>query len=195
MRPLPFVYPYAVVFWVLYLAAFVPEFVLVRRIGRQRPGRQDRGSTQVIMVGNTMGVTLAFVCAFAVARATIAADRVSLFWAGTALIVAGALFRQHCFRALGASFKPIVDVRRDQQVVQRGAYRFVRHPSYAAGIVLFAGVGLALTNWVSILVILVMLAVVYGYRIRVEEAALLSTLGDSYRDYMRRTKRLVPFVW
>ena len=34
----------------------------------------------------------------------------------------------------------------------------------------------------------------YAYRIRVEERTLLRTLGDPYRAYMRRTKRLIPFV-
>jgi protein-S-isoprenylcysteine O-methyltransferase Ste14 len=34
----------------------------------------------------------------------------------------------------------------------------------------------------------------FAYRIRVEERALAHALGDPYRDYMRRTKRLVPFV-
>jgi len=36
--------------------------------------------------------------------------------------------------------------------------------------------------------------VVYGYRVAVEERALVATLGDAYREYMRRTKRFIPFV-
>ena len=34
----------------------------------------------------------------------------------------------------------------------------------------------------------------YAYRIRVEERVLANELGDAYRRYMQRTKRLVPFV-
>jgi protein-S-isoprenylcysteine O-methyltransferase Ste14 len=192
---LPFVYPYALVFWALFVAVFVPEFLLIRKVGRQRPARQDRGSTRVIMLGNVAGGWFAFACPFLLPSYNIVSGRVAVFWLGIALLAAGGLVRQHCFRMLGASFKPIVEVRTDQAVVQRGAYRFLRHPSYAGAIVLFLGIGFALTNWMSVLGTIVMLAIVYGYRIHVEEAALVSTLGDSYRSYMARTKRIVPFVW
>jgi protein-S-isoprenylcysteine O-methyltransferase Ste14 len=32
------------------------------------------------------------------------------------------------------------------------------------------------------------------YRMNIEEAALLRAFGDEYRDYMKRTKRLIPFL-
>ena len=38
-------------------------------------------------------------------------------------------------------------------------------------------------------------ALAFGYRVRVEERALLSVIGEPYRDYMARTKRFVPFLW
>ena len=34
----------------------------------------------------------------------------------------------------------------------------------------------------------------YVYRVRVEERALMATLGDTYRDYTKATKRFIPFV-
>jgi len=193
--PLPFVYPYAFVFWALFAAVFIPEFLLIRKLGRQRPTRQDRGSTRVIMLGNVAGSCIAFGSASALPRATLVPHRVALFWAGIVVIAAGGALRRHCFRMLGASFKAVVEVRPDQAVVERGAYRFVRHPSYAAAVLLFVGIGLALTNWVSLLALILMLAIVYGYRIHVEEAALAETLGAAYRSYMARTKRIVPFIW
>ena len=42
---------------------------------------------------------------------------------------------------------------------------------------------------------LVIPGLVYGFRMRVEEAALLQAFGDEYRAYMRRTKRLIPFIF
>jgi protein-S-isoprenylcysteine O-methyltransferase Ste14 len=142
-----------------------------------------------------IGVTIGFACAFAVPGATLLTGRAVLFWFGIAALAAGALLRQHCFRMLGASFRPVVEVQSEQAIVERGLYRFVRHPSYAAAVLIFLGLGLALTNWVTLLVILATAVIVYGYRVHVEEAALVSTLGDAYRAYMSRTKRIVPFVW
>jgi protein-S-isoprenylcysteine O-methyltransferase Ste14 len=37
--------------------------------------------------------------------------------------------------------------------------------------------------------------IAYGYRIRLEEAALSKELGEEYSKYMSRTKRLIPFIF
>ena len=55
--------------------------------------------------------------------------------------------------------------------------------------------GLAMTNWLSVVAIMVCALAGYGYRVRVEERALCADLGQPYRDYMQRTKRFVPHVW
>ncbi len=56
------------------------------------------------------------------------------------------------------------------------------------------GFGLALTNGLSLAIMLVLPGLVYEFRMRVEEAALCEALGEAYRDDMRRTKRLIPFI-
>lgn len=71
----------------------------------------------------------------------------------------------------------------------------MRHPSYLGAIVALSGFGLALGNWLSTLVVFVAALVSYGYRIHVEEAALVKGLGDRYVEYRRRTKRLIPWVY
>jgi protein-S-isoprenylcysteine O-methyltransferase Ste14 len=59
---------------------------------------------------------------------------------------------------------------------------------------LMTGMGLALGNWASFLVMAVSTIAAYSYRVAVEERALTATLGEPYRDYMQRTKRFIPFV-
>jgi protein-S-isoprenylcysteine O-methyltransferase Ste14 len=59
----------------------------------------------------------------------------------------------------------------------------------------FLGLALCLDNWVSLLIIGVAVFLVFLRRMRVEEEALLQALGDDYRDYMSRTKRLIPAVY
>ena len=46
----------------------------------------------------------------------------------------------------------------------------------------------------GLLALLACVGIGYAYRIQVEEAALIAALGEPYKDYMRRTQRLVPFV-
>lgn len=87
-----------------------------------------------------------------------------------------------------------VQVHAGQEVVERGAYRWVRHPSYTAGILLFAGIGVALGNWASVAASLAIAVFGYLYRVAVEERALVATLGTVYEEYMKRTRRFIPFV-
>ena len=71
----------------------------------------------------------------------------------------------------------------------------VRHPSYTGVLLAFVGLALTLGNWVALLVILVPIGAAFVHRMNVEENALSRALGRRYSDYMRRTKRLVPFIY
>ena len=55
-------------------------------------------------------------------------------------------------------------------------------------------VPLALGSWVGVVIATLLSIVGYAYRVRVEERALTSTLGDAYRAYAASTKRFIPFV-
>jgi protein-S-isoprenylcysteine O-methyltransferase Ste14 len=112
-----------------------------------------------------------------------------------ALTVGGTAFRLWAVRTLGAYFTRTVQVSDDQRVVEAGPYRWLRHPSYTGSLVAAAGVGLALGNWGSLALIVVPLSASLLYRIKVEERALAASLGDPYRSYCGRTKRLVPLVY
>lgn len=192
MQLLVFTWPYALVFWAVFLWAFTPEFSIVRR-AEERLSPQDAHSKRVIEAGQGLAALAAFVIA-----ATVPASLPHEQWyfgAGVLLVTAGSLLRRHCFRMLGTSFTGAVIVKADQAVVEQGAYRYVRHPSYTAGALLFVGVGMALANWLSLTVLLLSTALVYAYRVRVEETALVTVIGDPYRQYMSRTKRFIPFVF
>jgi protein-S-isoprenylcysteine O-methyltransferase Ste14 len=87
-----------------------------------------------------------------------------------------------------------VKVQKDQTVVDTGSYRYVRHPSYTGLLIIFVGLGLALQSWGAVLVLALIFAIVWGYRVHVEERALISQLGEAYPAYSRRTKRLIPYL-
>lgn len=194
MRPLPYVWPYAPVFWVVFVWAFTPEFGIIRRAQKTVDHSVDARSMQVIM----LGMWIAFFTSFGLAWVKplqVHADRAAVYFTGCALMVAGSLLRRHCWRMLGESFTGDVRAREDQQVVTRGAYAVLRHPSYTAGIILNVGVGLALDSWASALLMAVASFAVYVYRMNVEERALAAAIGEPYVDFMRTRKRLIPFVY
>jgi protein-S-isoprenylcysteine O-methyltransferase Ste14 len=193
MTPLPFVWPYAPVFWAAFLWAFSPEFGIIRR-ARRAAGTEDAKSLQVILFGQGIASVGAFPLAW-VPALQFPEHRAAVFAVGVAVLISGALLRRHCWRMLGSSFTGDVRASADQEVVTRGAYAFLRHPSYTAGILLNTGVGIALGSWASAGILAVASFAVYSYRMTVEERALLVAIGEPYRQFMITRKRLIPFIY
>lgn len=197
MRPLPFVWPYWLLFWAVFIWAFLPEFRIVQK-ARQPAARADSpdaGSVRVIMFGGSIATAIAFPLAWVQWFRVPAALAPALFIVGLVTLVAGSLLRRHCWRILGASFTGDVRARTDQAIVTTGAYALLRHPSYSAGILMNAGIGLALGSWASAGLLVVASFAVYAYRIAVEERALLAVVGEPYRAFIRTRRRLIPFIY
>ena len=196
MRPLPFVWPYALVFWGAYVWSFLPEWKVVRGgvEGAKSADSKDGGSIRVLLGGMWIALMLGFFLSFAKAGSFPPGARVPAFVVGVALIVLGSLLRRWCFRTLGQYFTGDVKASADQPVIRTGPYRFVRHPSYTAGIMMFTGIGLALGSWFSFLLIAIASIATYWYRVTIEERALLSTIGEQYASFMKERKRFIPYV-
>jgi protein-S-isoprenylcysteine O-methyltransferase Ste14 len=193
MKPLPFVWPYGLLFWAALLWAFWPEFAIVQR-ARRAAGTEDAKSLQVIMLGQGIASVAAFPLAW-VPALQFSTHRTAVFAVGVAVLILGALLRRHCWRMLGSSFTGDVRASADQKVVTGGAYAILRHPSYTAGILLNTGVGIALGSWASAGIQAAASFAAYSYRIAVEERALLVAIGEPYRRFMSTRKRLIPFVY
>src|SRR6478672_10710291 len=170
MRPLPFVWPYALAFWAVFIWAMVPEFRIVRNARRNQTS-SDARSLQVITQGG--GIAAFFAFFLAKLWRILPAHAVAVFVIGVGLVIAGSLLRRHCWKMLGRSFTGDVRAEAGQAVVTEGAYRLLRHPSYTAGIVLNIGTGIALGSWLSTAIFAIASLVVYTYRMNVEEAVLL----------------------
>jgi protein-S-isoprenylcysteine O-methyltransferase Ste14 len=196
MRPLPFVWPYALVFWVVYIWAFFPEWKIVSKgmEGAKAADSRDSGSIGVLIGGMWIALFIAFGLSFVQAWKFRPGLQLPVFVAGVLLIFLGSLLRRYCFRTLGKYFTGDVKAAASQPVINTGPYALVRHPSYTAGIMMFSGIGLALGSWVSFLLILIASILTYSYRVSVEERALLSTIGEPYRVYMTGRKRFIPYV-
>jgi protein-S-isoprenylcysteine O-methyltransferase Ste14 len=193
--PLPFTWPYSLIFWLIYAWVFIPEFRIVRRASRSLPNApEDRGSLRVVLLGSSVAILAAFVLPFVAPQATLPGDRTLWFFVGVLTLMAGSFLRRHCFRVLGAFFTGAVTIQAGHRVVDSGAYRWVRHPSYSAALVIYLGIALALDNWLSVVVSLVVALPAYWYRARVEERALLSALGAPYGQFMATRKRFIPFI-
>jgi protein-S-isoprenylcysteine O-methyltransferase len=111
------------------------------------------------------------------------------------LFVAGLLLRWWAIITLVRFFTVDVTIEQDHELVERGPFRVLRHPSYSGVLLAFVGFALSLRNWAAFFAVLLPIFAAFIYRMKVEETALSRALGSSYEAYMRRTKRLVPFVY
>lgn len=200
MPPLPLVSPlYNLIFTAVVIVAFGPDAVAIAREWIAPQGqRRDRGSFLICFGAVALGWLVASLLAVALPAVSIgrgAGNRLALFWVGLALVVGGMAFRYYAIVVLGRYFTRQVTVHAGQTVVERGPYRYIRHPSYTGLLVALIGVALALNNWAGLAAMLLCAAPGFAYRIAVEEQELRRALGDAYRDYMARTRRLIPFVF
>jgi protein-S-isoprenylcysteine O-methyltransferase Ste14 len=168
--------------------------MLVRSLFRRGAHRRDRGSFAVVIGCVFVGFTLGSGLAAAVPAAAVQAGRYEVYYAGLVVMAMGMALRFSAVIVLGRFFTPVVMIGRDQHVVDTGPYRWIRHPSYTGALLTMAGVLLASTNWLALVGVLPALPG-FLYRIRVEEQALAEELGEPYRSYMARTRRLLPFVY
>jgi len=152
--------------------------------------RRDRGSLGLILftVWISIGIALYF------GYGGIGALPGWVFYLGIFLMLLGVLVRQWAIAVLGRFFSWSVRVAEDHRVVEKGPYGLVRHPSYTGVLITFIGLGLAVQSWGALLVLVGVFSLSFGYRMRVEEKALLSELGEPYASYMKRTKRLIPYL-
>jgi len=95
---------------------------------------------------------------------------------------------------LGRNWSGYVTFKEDQDLVTTGPYRIVRHPIYTSLIVMFIGTFLYYGS-VLIAIIFVIAAIAFILRTRKEEAIMTRLFGEKYTDYMKRTCRLIPFVY
>jgi protein-S-isoprenylcysteine O-methyltransferase Ste14 len=172
------------------------EWSIRYRSRMNRGGTQrDRGSLYVVILAAVLGVGAAFAVADAVRGAGLSVARWPVFVIGLVIVMLGVALRQWAVLSLGKFFTVQVRVRSGQTVVDTGPYRWVRHPSYTAIIISFVGIGVALENWLSLAVLVVVPTIGLVIRIRVEERALLDALGEPYREFSMNRARLIPKVW
>ena len=118
-----------------------------------------------------------------------------VFWLGYALFGGGLALRWYSIVYLGRFFTVNVAIHSRHEIIDTGPYARIRHPSYTGALVAFLGLALTLTNWVSLALIVVPIFWAFSRRISTEEHALANALGSPYVNYMRRTKRLAPFIY
>lgn len=161
--------------------------------GRKNKTRGDRMSMMVIAGCYTAGFTLSF------NLASSGVGRIEhwkiLMVIGGGLVTTGLAFRISSMLTLKQFFTYRVTGLENHELIERGLYKSIRHPAYLGQLMITAGIAVALSNWLSFISLLTPVAAAIIYRIKTEEDFLISQFGESYIDYVKRTSRLIPFIF
>ena len=159
---------------------------------RRPPSTLDRGTYPAIAVSIAVGM-VSTVVAFLLEIGGLLPDWVSPL--GLMVVALGLGIRVWALRTLGRFFTMPITLRDDHEIVRAGPYRWLRHPAYTGGFVTAIGMTLCLGPWVGLVVTFVACLAAYVYRIRIEEATLVSRFGEEYRRYAASTWRLLPLLY
>lgn len=154
----------------------------------------DGATLPTLWVTNILAVTAAVLASYRAAFADLNGGALT-FVPGCALFGGGLALRWYSIWHLGRFFTANVAIHSRHEIIDTGPYRLIRHPSYTGALLAFLGLALCLDNWVSVVVLMLPVIWAFHRRIDIEEAALANALGSPYTNYMRRTKRLVPYVY
>jgi protein-S-isoprenylcysteine O-methyltransferase Ste14 len=114
-----------------------------------------------------------------------------LRWVGFGLGIVNVGLIYWLFASIQSGITPVSATRKNHQLVTHGIYRWVRHPLYTVGSMLYLTFGMIADNWfIPLLGALAFIAM--AIRTPKEEANLIEKFGDEYRQYMKRTGRFLP---
>jgi protein-S-isoprenylcysteine O-methyltransferase Ste14 len=183
--------------YLLIICYFVIERLL--RKGNQalslKPGDFDRGSSKVIWISGLFSLLLLIVVPVLNARELGYWHNQYVEWMGISLMLIGLSFRYWAAKELGEFYTRTLQIVEGQEICDRPPYNIIRHPGYLGTFFLEVGAGLALNNWIVLLVVMVMGIISRTYRIDAEEKMLEVNFSEQYKLYSQKTWRLIPFLY
>jgi protein-S-isoprenylcysteine O-methyltransferase len=186
------------IFWITHILAagflLVELYLLALRRCRDPKQQSDRGTLRLVWILIGCGCLLGFMLA---PKATFLRwpNSLAIVLLADLLLMAGIALRIWAVVHLGKFFTVNVAIQEGQKVIQDGPYRFIRHPSYSGSMLALVGLACLTFNWLGFVVIIAFSLAAYALRISVEEKALYQNLGEEYRRYAQRTKRLIPGIF
>lgn len=177
----------AIFFSILFIVVLIVELSILKR---KHKTKEDKSSMPLIILGLFIPLIIMFYTSYK----GFGIFPLRTTYLGIVILILGFALRQLSIYILGKSFTPAITVSKKQKVIESGPYMYIRHPSYAGLILELLGVALSLSSWIGFLVSLLFLIPVMIYRINIEEKLLAKNLSN-YKDYTKRTYRLIPFIY
>jgi protein-S-isoprenylcysteine O-methyltransferase Ste14 len=125
-------------------------------------------------------------------HATYHFDFVSLL--GFVFLTVGLGVRLQATRTLGKYFSPKTRVLPEHKLIKNGIYKRIRHPIYLGSMLAFFSITLIFHSLYGFIVTALAIPFILN-RIRVEERMFTQKFGDEYKEYIKKSKKLIPYVY
>lgn len=183
----------AIIFNLACLLTLALEFWLEARDHDVAASNQDRKTASLINIFTALALLVGYLAYYNNLWPMLESEKIR-FVSSLVLVWSGLFLRFWAIRSLGVFFRSVVIVEPGQKIVSSGPYKYIRHPSYSAALMVIGGLILAWNSWLG-LAALVLVLIAYARRIKVEEKVLVESFGYDYADYREHTKKLVPFIY
>ncbi len=177
-----------------YLYGFFEIFMSMRQRQKRKIVKSgDRLSIWILAIFIAIGYSLSFSIASTKTGRIYHWD--IFFMIGSILAIVGLIIRINSILTLKKQFTYTITKIENHELIETGLYKIIRHPGYLGQLIIFLGISTSLSNWLSILSMIISVLFGYIYRIKTEEKFLIEQMGDKYIDYQNRTKRLIPKIY
>ncbi len=153
----------------------------------------DKGSIWLLIISISLGFWLSFIIA------STKIGRIyhwnTFFLVGSILALIGLIIRVISILTLKQQFTYTVTKIEKHELIETGLYKIIRHPGYLGQLIIFLGISTCLSNWISIIFMIIPVLLGYLNRINIEEKFMAEQLGQKYLDYQKKTKRLIPKIY
>lgn len=163
-------------------------FLVIERLLRKgeqalslQAGSSDRGSSRLLWVSGLFNLlTILLAPIFNTYDIGYWANAL-VGWIGLVVMIGGIMLRFWAAKVLGEFYTRTLRIIKGHQIIEQGPYRVIRHPGYLGTFIMDIGAGLAVTNWIVLLIIALTGVVSRAYRIHAEEEMLATTFGEQYK--------------
>ena len=122
-------------------------------------------------------------------------DNLVISYIGISIYIIGGLVAIVSRIQLGKFGSGSLVIEEDHKLMTKGVYRNIRHPMYSGALIGIIGGGLVFRTIFMLVSCFILYFLVFIHRVKQEEQILIGEFGEEYLSYMKKTKRLIPFIY
>ena len=114
---------------------------------------------------------------------------------GIIIFIIGSIVTLGCRIQLGEFGGGRLVIEEEHKLITTGFYKNIRHPMYLGGFIGGFGLFLVFRGLIMSILTMILMILIFKPRMDYEEKILQEEFGEEYKSYMKKTKRLIPYIY